>query len=165
MFSVEENAKNFNIKFLVDKQLEKQFDEKINKIYEKKLEIKYFSDLCKITLVGSGFKTHTEILQDLLKTLHEKNIFVSNLMLSEVSIGFTVQMHQKMETMFALAQKFGLEEMSKINLAIVGATGMVGKTFLNVLAESKIKHQIENLYLFASAESAGKKIPFDFLIL
>ncbi|MBR3790750.1 MAG: aspartate-semialdehyde dehydrogenase [Clostridia bacterium] len=66
-----------------------------------------------------------------------------------------------MAAVFALAKQFDLEDAYKINLAIVGATGMVGKTFLNVLAESKIKHQIENLYLFASAESAGKTIKFE----
>ena len=161
LFSVEENGENFNIKFLVDKPLQKQIDEKINKICEKKLKNKHLSNICKITLVGSGFKTHTEVLQDLLKALQERNIFVSNLMLSEVSIGFTVPMNQKMAAVFALAKQFDLEDAYKINLAIVGATGMVGKTFLNVLAESKIKHQIENLYLFASAESAGKTIKFE----
>lgn len=49
--------------------------------------------------------------------------------------------------------------MKKINLAIVGATGMVGKAFLKVLEEKKLP--INNLYLFASKKSAGKKIIFD----
>ncbi len=35
--------------------------------------------------------------------------------------------------------------MKKINLAIVGATGMVGQTFLEVLEERDLP--IENLYL------------------
>lgn len=49
--------------------------------------------------------------------------------------------------------------MNKINLAIVGATGMVGKTFIKVLEE---KHfPINNLYLFASSKSKGKKIIFN----
>ncbi|MCD6435609.1 MAG: aspartate-semialdehyde dehydrogenase [Clostridiales bacterium] len=48
--------------------------------------------------------------------------------------------------------------MKKINLAIVGATGMVGQTFLKVLEERNFP--FKNLYLFSSAKSAGKKITF-----
>lgn len=46
--------------------------------------------------------------------------------------------------------------MKKYNLAIVGATGMVGNKFLQVLEEKKLP--VENYYLFASARSAGTKI-------
>lgn len=49
--------------------------------------------------------------------------------------------------------------MKKVNLAVVGATGMVGRTFLKVLKERNFP--IENLYLMASARSAGKKIEYD----
>lgn len=48
--------------------------------------------------------------------------------------------------------------MKNINVAIVGATGMVGRTFLKVLEERNFP--INNLYLFASKKSAGKKINF-----
>ena len=48
--------------------------------------------------------------------------------------------------------------MKKINLAIAGATGMVGQTLLDVLEERDLP--IENLYLFSSPRSAGKKITF-----
>lgn len=48
--------------------------------------------------------------------------------------------------------------MKKINLAIVGATGMVGRTFIKVLEEKDLP--IENLYLFASSRSVGKTITF-----
>ena len=44
------------------------------------------------------------------------------------------------------------------NVAIVGATGLVGSTFLKVLAEQKFP--IKNLRLLASARSAGKIIEF-----
>jgi aspartate-semialdehyde dehydrogenase len=46
--------------------------------------------------------------------------------------------------------------MKKINLAIVGATGMVGRTFIQVIEERKL--QYDNLYLFSSAKSAGEKL-------
>lgn len=48
--------------------------------------------------------------------------------------------------------------MKKYNVAVVGATGMVGNMFLKVLAEKNLP--VENYYLFASAKSAGKVIDF-----
>ena len=48
--------------------------------------------------------------------------------------------------------------MRKYNVAVVGATGMVGRKFLEVLTEKQLP--VENYYLFASAKSAGKKIDF-----
>ena len=48
--------------------------------------------------------------------------------------------------------------MKKINVAVVGATGMVGSKFLQVLTERKLP--VENYYLYASAKSAGKEIDF-----
>ena len=44
----------------------------------------------------------------------------------------------------------------KYNVAVVGATGLVGQTFLKVLKERNFP--VENLYLYASARSAGKVI-------
>ncbi|MGL5314391.1 MAG: aspartate-semialdehyde dehydrogenase [Peptostreptococcaceae bacterium] len=49
--------------------------------------------------------------------------------------------------------------MKKVNVAIVGATGVVGRTFLKVLEERKFP--IDNLYLFSSAKSAGSSVSFD----
>ena len=46
----------------------------------------------------------------------------------------------------------------KPNLAIVGATGLVGTTFLKVLEERDFP--FENLYMMASAKSAGTTITF-----
>lgn len=46
--------------------------------------------------------------------------------------------------------------MKKYNVAVVGATGLVGQTFLKVLKERNFP--IDNLYLYASARSAGKKV-------
>ena len=45
-----------------------------------------------------------------------------------------------------------------MKVAIVGATGLVGSTFLKVLEERDLG--ITDLYLFAAARSAGKKINF-----
>ncbi len=46
----------------------------------------------------------------------------------------------------------------KYNIAVVGATGMVGRTFLKVLEEKNLP--VENYYLMASARSAGSSVQF-----
>lgn len=48
--------------------------------------------------------------------------------------------------------------MKKFNIAVVGATGMVGNKFLEVLSERNLP--VDNYYLFASKKSAGKEINF-----
>lgn len=45
------------------------------------------------------------------------------------------------------------------NVAVVGATGMVGRQFLSILAERKFP--INNLYLYSSKKSAGTKLNFE----
>lgn len=49
--------------------------------------------------------------------------------------------------------------MKKVNLAVVGATGMVGRTFIKVLEEKQLP--IENIWFFASKRSAGSTISFN----
>lgn len=46
--------------------------------------------------------------------------------------------------------------MKKYNIAVVGATGMVGRKFLQVLKERQLP--VEHYYLFASSRSAGSKL-------
>lgn len=48
--------------------------------------------------------------------------------------------------------------MKKYNVAVVGATGMVGRKMLQVLEERKLP--VEKYYAFASARSAGRTLPF-----
>ena len=48
--------------------------------------------------------------------------------------------------------------MKKYNVAVVGATGMVGRMFLKVLEERKLP--VANYYLFASSRSAGSEVRF-----
>ena len=48
--------------------------------------------------------------------------------------------------------------MKEINVAVVGASGLVGLQFLKVLEERG--HNIKNLYLFASPASAGRRLKF-----
>ena len=49
--------------------------------------------------------------------------------------------------------------LNKINVAIVGATGLVGRTFLQVMEEYNI--EVNELKLFASSQSVGKEIEFN----
>jgi aspartate-semialdehyde dehydrogenase len=46
----------------------------------------------------------------------------------------------------------------KVNVALVGATGKVGETFIKVLQERNFP--VDKIYFFASAKSAGKEIEF-----
>ena len=48
--------------------------------------------------------------------------------------------------------------MKQFNIAVVGATGMVGRKFLQVLEERKLP--AKEYFLFASKRSAGKKLDF-----
>lgn len=48
--------------------------------------------------------------------------------------------------------------MKGVNIAVVGATGMVGRNFLKILDERNFP--INNLYLFSSEKSAGSKLIF-----
>ena len=48
--------------------------------------------------------------------------------------------------------------MKQYKIAVVGATGMVGRKFLQVLEERKLP--VSEYYLFASARTAGTKLPF-----
>lgn len=51
-----------------------------------------------------------------------------------------------------------MKYMKSVNLAVVGATGVVGRKILDILEERNFK--INELYLFSSAKSAGKKVKF-----
>lgn len=48
--------------------------------------------------------------------------------------------------------------MKRFNVAVVGATGMVGRKFLEVLSERNLP--VDNYYLFASSRSAGNVVDF-----
>lgn len=54
--------------------------------------------------------------------------------------------------------KLLLKRKDKYNIGIVGSTGLVGRCLIKLLENSNI--QIDNLYLFASSKSKGKKIKF-----
>lgn len=49
--------------------------------------------------------------------------------------------------------------MKKYNIAVVGATGLVGRTILRVLEEKKFP--INNIYFLSSKKSAGSTISFN----
>lgn len=49
--------------------------------------------------------------------------------------------------------------MKPFSCAVVGATGMVGRMFVKIIEERKLP--VQNLYLFASARSAGQTLSFN----
>ena len=60
---------------------------------------------------------------------------------------------------FAIYLSFSISFNITMNIAIVGATGNVGRKIIEVLEKKKL--DIDNLYLLASARSAGSKINFN----
>ena len=60
---------------------------------------------------------------------------------------------------FAIYLSFSISFNITMNIAIVGATGNVGRKIIEVLEKKKL--DIDNLYLLASARSAGLKINFN----
>lgn len=48
--------------------------------------------------------------------------------------------------------------MKKYNICVVGATGLVGRTFLDILEQRNFP--IKNLKLLASSRSSGSVLPF-----
>lgn len=48
--------------------------------------------------------------------------------------------------------------MEKYNLAVLGATGLVGGTIIKTLEERNFP--VDNIYFFSSKKSAGEKILF-----
>ena len=60
---------------------------------------------------------------------------------------------------FAIYPSFSISFNITMNIAIVGATGNVGRKILEVLENKKLV--IDNLYLLASSRSAGSKINFN----
>ena len=123
-------------------------------------DISIIKGFSKLTVVGAGFRTHKDVVTSILFELKKKKILVKKVMLSEVSVEILVNEKDQNEAVCVLSNMFKLEN-KEISVAIVGATGLVGRTFLKVLEESEIKSQVKNLYLFASKKSAGKKLIFD----
>ena len=60
---------------------------------------------------------------------------------------------------FAIYPSSSIKSCSIMNIAIVGATGNVGRKILEVLERKKLK--INELFLVASSKSAGQKIVFN----
>ena len=60
---------------------------------------------------------------------------------------------------FAICLSFSINFNKIMNIAIVGATGNVGRKILEVLEKKELA--IDNLYLLASSRSAGSKINFN----
>lgn len=150
-----ENNESLKISFIVDEKNKKIIEE-----LEGIKNINVLGDFAKITIVGSGFRTHKDVVSGVILTLKQAGVIVKKIMLSQISVEILIGKQDERRAIEILSKMFNLET-KKINLAIVGATGLVGRTFLQILEENHIKHQIENLYLFASPKSAGKVLQFD----
>ena len=71
-------------------------------------QLSIVSNLSKITLVGIGFATHTEIPKNLFAVLAKNKILVGHISVSEISISFTIRTEDKQSTINAIATEFSL---------------------------------------------------------
>lgn len=82
---------------------------KINKNNKKNnILIKKSENLSKVTILGSGFSTHIELVQEVFKELESNNIQFSNIALNELSLSFIVEKKLKHKTIICLAKLFNL---------------------------------------------------------
>lgn len=151
--------RGFEIEFLLDDKSKQLFWQFFDGALGGDVKVAKWQNLCKITLVGTGFRTRGDLLGKTLAALKKCKVRAQSVMLSQISLGVCVLGNEKNKAVAALCQAFGLQN-PKINIAIVGATGLVGRTFLDVLAQTDLGNKIGWIYLFASAKSAGKTVRF-----
>ena len=157
MFSFQENEA-FDISFIVEEKNLNLLESL--KASTKAEAVSITNGYSKLTVVGVGFRTHKEVISNIVFELKRNNISVKKVLLSEISVEILILKKDQKAAVRVINDMFELEN-KQISVAIVGATGLVGRTFLKVLEESEIKSQVKNLYLFASKKSAGKKLIFD----
>lgn len=156
MFSFEKDL-DYGLSFIVD---EKNFDfVESFKEHNSNLNISILNGYSKLTLVGAGFRTHKNVVSSILLEFEKKDIQIKKVVLSEISVEILILKKDFESAIWLLNNMFELEE-QKISVAIVGATGLVGRTFLKVLEESELKSRIGNLFLFASKKSKGINLKF-----
>ena len=101
--SISKDKENTILSFVIPQTNLKEFEEK----YDSSLfEIK--PNLSKITVVGTGLATHSQLIVDMFYELSKNNISVFNMSVSEISVAFTVEDTITNKTVNVLARLFNL---------------------------------------------------------
>ena len=73
-----------------------------------KQPLKTSSNLTRITLVGYGFMTHSEIVEKLYEMMSENSLHFDNLYLTETTISFLIPTMEKHKTIKSLVELYEL---------------------------------------------------------
>ena len=95
-----------SISFVCKKEHQKSVEKALKKI--QKQPLKTSSNLTRITLVGYGFMTHTEIVEKLYEMMSEESIRFDNLYLTETTISFLIPTREKHKTIKSLVELYEL---------------------------------------------------------
>lgn len=106
MLSVAKLKKQKIFSFLAPKDEAQNIVKKLKTLKNIKVEI--FSDFVKMTVIGSGLSTHTGIAETLFHHLHAQNITVDKIVITEISISFTIQKKDKEKAVKNIAELFQL---------------------------------------------------------
>ena len=98
------NDKNIFVCLIEEKN--KKNIENLLKKYKFKYKIK--KQGLKITLVGSGFQTHSLALKNIISWLGEERVEIYNISISEISLMFLIDIKDKEKTVKILSEKLGL---------------------------------------------------------
>ena len=95
------------ISFICKKNELKTLEKALKTVKNLKL-IKFYDNLSKYTLVGTGFSTHPDITEKLVSSLEKKQIKLQNLVLTETTISFLNTKERSREVIFLLTSQFDL---------------------------------------------------------
>ena len=77
-------------------------------IVSSEIKISTFTEYVKLSLIGSGLSTHTDIAHELFSTLAKNQIQVHQIVITEISISFTIYKKDKEKAVTTIATLFQL---------------------------------------------------------
>lgn len=95
------------ISFICKKNELKTLEKVLKNVKNLKL-IKFYENLSRFTLVGTGFSTHPDITENLVSCLDKKQIKLQNLILTETTISFLSLKERSREVILLLTSQFDL---------------------------------------------------------
>src|SRR5699024_10651414 len=99
------------------------------------LEYEIKDNLSKVSIVGTAMRSQVGIAAQVFELFVKEDIFFYEIATSEISISYVVDSNVADEVVIRLGKHFDLEEEFAMNIGIIGASGTVGRTILQVLEE------------------------------
>ena len=111
----------------------------------------------RVSLVGAGMKTHPGVAATMFETLADASVNIEMISTSSIRISCVVAEDDVERAVRALHDAFELGS-RRMNVGVVGATGLVGGEMLRVLEERAFP--VTELRAYASPRSEGRKLSF-----